>query len=151
MHNWQKFVSLITMLCPYTEQDQVDQRATSLDWIFTFLEQKYNLSNKGANFLKICNITYTPGTPHHAFYKELRSAINNSLSKKGTSSHIGTTWPLTKTNASYPPLKTSSSSEPYSSSTLACPAMSTRSSATSTRITAAWGTSNKRSLTRYRN
>ena len=71
------------MLCPYTKQDQVDQRATSLDWIFTFLEQKYNLSNKGANFLKICNITYTPGTPHHAFYKELRSAINNSLLKEG--------------------------------------------------------------------
>ena len=34
-----KFLSLITMLCHYTEQDQIDQRATSLDWIFTFLEQ----------------------------------------------------------------------------------------------------------------
>ena len=27
------------MLCHYTEQDQIDQHATSLDWIFTFLEQ----------------------------------------------------------------------------------------------------------------
>ena len=34
-----KFLSLITMLCHYTEQDQIDQHATSLDWIFTFLEQ----------------------------------------------------------------------------------------------------------------
>lgn len=32
-----KFISLITMLCHYTEQDQIDQRATSLDWIFTFI------------------------------------------------------------------------------------------------------------------
>ena len=61
-----KFVSLITILCHYTKQDQVDQRATSLDWIFTFLEQKYNLSNKGAKFLKIGNIAYTPGTPYDA-------------------------------------------------------------------------------------
>ena len=78
-----KFVSLITILCHYTKQDQVDQRATSLDWIFTFLEQKYNLSNKGTNFLKIGNIAYTPGTPHDAFYKVLRSAINDSLLKEG--------------------------------------------------------------------
>ncbi len=46
------------MLCHYTEQDQVDQRATSLEWIFNFLEQKCNLSNKGANFLKIGNLSY---------------------------------------------------------------------------------------------
>lgn len=78
-----KFLSLITMLCHYTEQDQIDQRATSLDWIFQFLEQKYNLSNKGANFLKIANITYTAGTPHDAFYKQLRSAISDSLLKEG--------------------------------------------------------------------
>ena len=78
-----KFISLITMLCHYTEQDQIDQRATSLEWIFTFLEQKYNLSNKGANFLKIGNITYTPGTPYDAFYKQLRAAVNDSLLRQG--------------------------------------------------------------------
>ena len=78
-----KFLSLITMLCHYTEQDQIDQRATSLDWIFTFLEQKYNLSNKGANFLKIGNISYTTDTPYDTFYKELRSAVNNSLLRQG--------------------------------------------------------------------
>jgi hypothetical protein len=78
-----KFLSLITMLCHYTEQDQVDQRATSLEWIFTFLEQKYNLSNKGANFLKIGSISYKQGTPYDAFYKELRSAINDSLLSQG--------------------------------------------------------------------
>ena len=74
-----KFLSLITMLCHYTEQDQIDQRATSLEWIFTFIEQKYNLSNKGANFLKIAGITYTQGTPYDAFYKQLRSAVGDSL------------------------------------------------------------------------
>lgn len=78
-----KFVSLITMLCHYTEQDQIDQQSTSLQWIFTFLEQKYNLSNKGANFLKIANIAYTPGTPYDTFYKQLRSAIADSLLRTG--------------------------------------------------------------------
>ena len=78
-----KFLSLITMLCHYTEQDQIDQRATSLDWIFTFLEQKYNLSNRGANFLRIANISFTPGTPYDAFYKQLRSAVNDSLLREG--------------------------------------------------------------------
>ena len=81
--NLAKFISLITMLCHYTEQDQVDQRATSLEWIFNFLEQKYNLSNKGANFLKIGNLSYTPGTPHDSFYKELRSAVSDSLLQQG--------------------------------------------------------------------
>ena len=78
-----KFISLITMLCHYTEQDQIDQRATSLEWIFQFLEQKYNLSNKGSNFLKIANITYTAGTPYDTFYKQLRSAINDGLLHTG--------------------------------------------------------------------
>ena len=78
-----KFISLITMLCHYTEQDQVNQQATNLDWIFNFLEQKYNLSNRGTNFLKIGNIAFTLGTPYDAFYKELRSAINDSLLKEG--------------------------------------------------------------------
>ena len=78
-----KFLRLITMLCHYTEQDQIDQRATSLDWIFTFLEQKYNLSNRGANFLRIANISFTPGTPYDAFYKQLRSAVNDSLLREG--------------------------------------------------------------------
>jgi hypothetical protein len=78
-----KFISLITMLCHYTEQDQIDQRATSLDWIFTFLEQKYNLSNRDANFLKIANIVYTPGTPYDAFYKQLRAGINDGLLREG--------------------------------------------------------------------
>jgi hypothetical protein len=58
-----------------------------LEWIFTFLEQKYNLSNKGANFLKIGSITYKPGTPYDAFYKELRSAINDSLLSQGDILH----------------------------------------------------------------
>ena len=78
-----KFLSLITMLCYYTEQDQIDQRVTSLEWIFSFIEQKYNLSNRGANFLKIANIMYTPGTPYDAFYKQLRSAIGDSLLRQG--------------------------------------------------------------------
>ena len=71
------------MLCHYTEQDQIDQRATSLEWIFTFLEQKYNLSNKGANFVKIGCIAYTPGTPYDSFYKQLRSAVNDGLLREG--------------------------------------------------------------------
>jgi len=78
-----KFISLIAMLCQYTEQDQIDQRATSLTWIFDFLEQKYNLSNKGANFLKIANLAYVAGTPYDVFYKQLRAAINDSLLKTG--------------------------------------------------------------------
>lgn len=78
-----KFISLITMLCHYTEQDQIDQRATSLEWIFGFIEQKYNLSNKGSNFLKIGNIAFTAGTPYDVFYKQLRSAINDSLLHQG--------------------------------------------------------------------
>ncbi len=71
------------MLCHYTEQDQIDQRATSLEWIFTFLEQKYNLLNKGANFVKIGCITFTPGTPYDSFYKQLRSAVNDGLLREG--------------------------------------------------------------------
>ena len=71
------------MLCHYTEQDQIDQRATSLEWIFIFIEQKYNLSNKEANFLKIAGITYTQGTPYDAFYKQLGAAVSDSLLRQG--------------------------------------------------------------------
>ena len=48
-----KFITHVATLCHHTENDDVTQHSTLLDWIFTYLKRHYGLETKGANFMNI--------------------------------------------------------------------------------------------------
>ena len=78
-----KFITHITMLCPYTLTNNISQISTSFDWINTYLEQYYNIRKQGAHFFSINSIRYTAGDSYQNFYMELHGALEDSLRKEG--------------------------------------------------------------------
>jgi hypothetical protein len=65
----------------YTEQDDIDQNSTSLEWIFSYLQRHYNIEARGANFLNITEHTFTAGTSPQVFYKQFRASFLSNLRK----------------------------------------------------------------------
>jgi hypothetical protein len=78
-----KFITLITVLCPYTLTNNLDQLSTSFTWIISYLEQHYHIQKAGAHFLSISEIRFTPGDSYDNFYMELHGAVEDSLRKRG--------------------------------------------------------------------
>ena len=78
-----KLLQHITSFVHYTESDDIDQISKSMDWIFTYLRQHYNIEAKGSNLLKITEHTYRSGTSHQVFYKQFRTSWLNNLRKQG--------------------------------------------------------------------
>ena len=78
-----KFITHIAMLCHHTENDDITNSSTSLDWIYEYLLKHYGLTTKGANFLNIAEHVYKQGTPYQTFYKQYRAAIVDNLRKRG--------------------------------------------------------------------
>ena len=77
-----KFITHVATLCYYTEQSDINDHSTSLEWIFDHLIKHYGLETKGANFLKIASLTYRKGDIHQTFYKQYRAAFIDNLRKK---------------------------------------------------------------------
>ena len=67
----------------YNEANDIDMSSTSVEWIFKYLRQHYNIEPKGANFLKITEHSYTSGTLPQVFYKKFRAAFVENLRKQG--------------------------------------------------------------------
>ena len=67
----------------YTEADDIDQASTSVEWIFKYLKQHYNIEAKGSNFLKITEHTFKSGVSPQVFYKQFRAGFLNNLRKQG--------------------------------------------------------------------
>ena len=78
-----KFVTLIAILCYYTEQDDISQCSTSFEWIIRYLKQHYNLESRGEHFLDILDITYTADMPYQTFFKQFRAGFIDNLRKTG--------------------------------------------------------------------
>ena len=78
-----KFITHIATLCHHTENDDVTNNSTSLQWIFDYLMKHYGLETKGANFMNISNHTFKEGTPHQTFYKQYRASFIDNLRKTG--------------------------------------------------------------------
>lgn len=78
-----KFITLITVLCPYTLTNNLDQLSTSFAWLFNYLEQYYQIQKTGAHFLSISDIRFNPGDSYENFYMELHGAVEDSLRKGG--------------------------------------------------------------------
>ena len=78
-----KFVTHVATLCHHTENDDVTQHSTSLDWIFDYLKKHYGLETKGATFMNISDHVYKKGTPYQTFYKQYRASFIDNLRKQG--------------------------------------------------------------------
>ena len=78
-----KFVTLIAILCFYTEQDDINNCSTSWDWITTYLRQHYNLESRGEHFLDVANIAYNSDIPYQTYYKQFRAGFLDNLRKRG--------------------------------------------------------------------
>lgn len=78
-----KMLQHIVSFVHYTEADDIDQSSTSVEWIFKYLKQHYNIEAKGSNFLKITEHSYKSGTLPQVFYKQFRTSFLNNLRKEG--------------------------------------------------------------------
>ena len=67
---------------PFTERDDVDQDWTLVASIWEYLELHYNITTKGANFLKITDITYKSKVLPATFYNEYHAGFLNNMRKK---------------------------------------------------------------------
>ena len=76
-----KLIQHVASFVHYTETDDIDQLSKSMEWIFTYLRQHYNIEAKGSNLLKITEHTYKSGTSHQVFYKQFRTSWLNNLRK----------------------------------------------------------------------
>ena len=78
-----KFITLIAILCHYTEQDDIDNCSTSWEWITQYLRQHYNIENRGEHFLDITEVSYTSEMSYQSFYKQFRAGFLDNLRKRG--------------------------------------------------------------------
>ena len=78
-----KFIMLVSVLCPYTLTNNLDQLSTSFAWLITYLEQYYHIQKSGAHFLSISDIRFNAADSHENFYMELHGAVEDSLRKQG--------------------------------------------------------------------
>ena len=78
-----KMLQHIVTFVHYTEADDIDQHSTSVEWIFNYLQNHYNIQAKGSNFLKITDHTFKVGTLPQVFYKQFRTDFVNNLRKEG--------------------------------------------------------------------
>ena len=78
-----KFVTLIAILCYYTEQDDVTECSTSFNWIVDYLKKHYNLESRGEHFLDIADVVFKPEMPYQTYYKQFRAAFLDNLRKRG--------------------------------------------------------------------
>ena len=78
-----KFLNHISSFCHYTEQDDVVNESTSLQWIWSYLESHYDIQTKGCHFLKIADLTPTDGVLPQVFYKQYRTAFIENLKTSG--------------------------------------------------------------------
>ena len=78
-----KYITHIATLCHHTENDDVTNHSTSLQWIFDYLLKHYGLETKGANFMNIAEHSYKQGTPFQTFYKQYRASFIDNLRKQG--------------------------------------------------------------------
>ena len=78
-----KFVTHVATLCHITENDDVTNLSTSLDWIFVYLKKHYGLESKGANSMNISDHVFKSDVPYQTFYKQYRASFIDNLRKRG--------------------------------------------------------------------
>ena len=85
-----RMIQHIVSFVHYNEANDIDKSSKSVEWIFKYLRQHYNIEPKGANFLRITEQTYKSGMLPQVFYKQFKASFVENLRKKGeTLNHKG--------------------------------------------------------------
>ena len=80
-----KMLQVLSSFVHDNEAEDVIRDSTSLDWVWHYLQARYNIETKGVNFLKIVKHTFKSGDNPQTFYKQFRSSFVDNLRKKGDS------------------------------------------------------------------
>ena len=80
-----KMLQVLSSFVHDNEAEDVIRDSTSLDWVWHYLQARYNIETKGVNFLKIVKHTFKSGENPQTFYKQFRSSFVDNLRKKGDS------------------------------------------------------------------
>ena len=78
-----KFLQLIANMCQYSEQSDITNCSTSLNWIWDYLKKHYNIETRGSHILDIAAINPKPDQKPIVFYKQFRAGFLNNLRKSG--------------------------------------------------------------------
>ena len=85
-----RMIQHIVSFVHYNEANDIGKSSKSVEWIFKYLRQHYNIEPKGANFLRITEQTYKSGMLPQVFYKQFKASFVENLRKKGeTLNHKG--------------------------------------------------------------
>ena len=79
------FLGIIARYSDEGDFDDIMEKSTSLDWIYTLHERRYGIQKKGRHFNRIDSIRFDKATmsDYHKFYTDIRSCIKSNLRKQG--------------------------------------------------------------------
>lgn len=80
-----KMLQILSSFVQDNEAGGIMQNSTSLDWVWAYLQSRYNIETKGVNFLKIVKHSYKAGDDPITFYTTFRASFVDNLRKKGDS------------------------------------------------------------------
>ena len=77
------FLGIIARYSDEGDFDDIMEKSTSIDWIFTIHERRYGIQKKGRHFNRIDSIRFDKNTmtDYHKFYTDLRSCYKSNLRK----------------------------------------------------------------------
>ena len=78
-----RFLQHIANYSHYTEQDDIVNTSTSLDWIWTYLQEHYNIQTRGSKFLDVAKLVPKSRENPMTFYKQVRARVKDNLRQKG--------------------------------------------------------------------
>ena len=78
------FLQQLSECCYKSERYDVVERSGSVDWVWEYLMNHYDIQARGANILKIAEKGFPPGGNYNVFYKEFRLMVLDNLRLKGS-------------------------------------------------------------------
>ena len=77
------FLGIIARYSDEGDFDDIMEKSTSVEWIFTLHERRYGIQKKGRHFQRIDTIRFDKSTmsDYHKFYTDLRSCFKSNLRK----------------------------------------------------------------------
>lgn len=83
--NLETFLGIIARYSDEGDFDEIMERSTSLEWIFTLHERRYGIQKKGRHFNRIHEIRFDKSTmsDHNKFYNDLRACFKSNMRKAG--------------------------------------------------------------------
>ena len=97
-----KFITLVSVLCPYTLTNNLDQLSTSFAWLITYLEQYYHIQKSEPTFCQSATFASMRPTPMRIFIWSFMARSKTASVNRGNSSSSVTMSPYKKMRKCHP-------------------------------------------------